>query len=774
MENCMVNESIDAADTAFYQNPADTRIVLPTLCVAFFLSGCPALIYQLTWQRSLFTIYGVNIESISVIVTAFMLGLGLGSLLGGAISKSSRYSPLLIFAVIELTIGVFGFFSLSLLDIVGAHTLGASALDTFFITLLLVLLPTVLMGATLPLLVIYLVRRFDNVGRSVGILYFANTLGSAVACFAVALWLLRELGMSGTVTVAAAMNIVVGLVALVIGLVDRSNSRKAPANDWPASARSDQNLTSDTAAGLSFVHASVVVALVGYISLSYEILWARLYSYLTSGSSAAFSLMLGAFLMGIAMGSIVSRRFCRLAASANQVRTVAYFLLLANVIGFLVAPTVSFVMLHTYRWTATLLMVTVAAGMLGAAFPLICHLAIAPNARAGSRLSYLYFANIVGAAAGSLITGFVLLDYWSFAANSMFLAVLGIGVSTVLLILVSRVRVRNLLAAGGFAIASVAVVALALPSYDAFYERLLYKWKLTSGTRFADTVETRSGVINVTPDGTIFGGGGFDGIYSTDLVEDRNGIVRPYFLGALHAKPNRVLMIGLASGAWAQVVANHPSVEQLIVVEINEGYLRLISKYPQVASLLQNPKVKIEIDDGRRWLTHNDDMSFDVIIMNTTQHFRAHVSSLLSVEFLNLARLRLRPRGLLYFNATGSYAVHKTAMTVFPHGIRVRSMIAVSDDPIKCGKGRLHNLLTAYEIDGKLVFGPGDAARLNQVVGMCDDIGPVPPGAELTNAPSLESRTDILTRTAGDAIVTDDNMYTEWHKLPPGPIPWGS
>src|SRR5436305_2648865 len=100
-----------------------------------------------------------------------------------------------------------------------------------------------------------------------------------------------------------------------------------------------------------------------------------------------------------------------------------------------------------------------------------------------------------------------------------------------------------------------------------------------------------------------------------------------------HAAPREVLMIGLSTGAWAQVIANHPQVEKLTIVEINPGYLRLIQKYPAVRNLLTNPKVNIVIDDGRRWLVRNQQTKFDVVVSNTTFHWRAHISELLSKEF---------------------------------------------------------------------------------------------------------------------------------------------
>jgi spermidine synthase len=116
-------------------------------------------------------------------------------------------------------------------------------------------------------------------------------------------------------------------------------------------------------------------------------------------------------------------------------------------------------------------------------------------------------------------------------------------------------------------------------------------------------------------------------------------------LSYFHPNPREVLMIGLSSGSWAQVIANHPQVQHLTIVEINPGYLRLIRRNSEVASLLRNPKVQIEIDDGRRWLVRNTGRKFDAIVMNTTFHWRSNASNLLSSEFLQLIREHLNPGG---------------------------------------------------------------------------------------------------------------------------------
>ncbi len=163
------------------------------------MSGFPALIYQIVWQRSLFSIYGVNIESVTMVVSAFMLGLGLGSLLGGMISTVKRIPLLVIFGLVELGIGLFGLASLRLFHWVALFTAGVPPIQTGLISFVLVVIPTVLMGCTLPLLVAHVAQLSRNMGRSVGMLYSVNTLGSAGACFLAANITMRLLGQSGSV-----------------------------------------------------------------------------------------------------------------------------------------------------------------------------------------------------------------------------------------------------------------------------------------------------------------------------------------------------------------------------------------------------------------------------------------------------------------------------------------------------------------------------------------------------------------------------------------------
>lgn len=193
--------------------PASVAVSRPALYAIFFLSGVSALIYQLCWQRSLLTIFGSNVESAAIVVSSFMVGLGVGSLVGGWVSEQSRIPLLLAFSIAEFAIGACGVVSLDVFKAAGSAVSGGSLLQTGAVCFALLLVPTLFMGSTLPLLVTHHVRSMKNVGRSVSWLYFVNTLGAAAGCLVAALLCLAFLGMRSTVFIAAALN---GLAALLM------------------------------------------------------------------------------------------------------------------------------------------------------------------------------------------------------------------------------------------------------------------------------------------------------------------------------------------------------------------------------------------------------------------------------------------------------------------------------------------------------------------------------------------------------------------------------
>jgi spermidine synthase len=373
----------------------------------------------------------------------------------------------------------------------------------------------------------------------------------------------------------------------------------------------------------------------------------------------------------------------------------------------------------------------------------------------------MYIANILGSAMGTFLVGFVLMDHWSMQQISLFLLLLGLTMAAAIQAHIARKR-RRIALLGGIAALAVAAILTAPAIFGTIYERMLFKSAYRPGMRFTHLLESRSGVVAVDSQKVVYGGGMYDGRFNTDLVGDPNWIVRAYAIAAFHPHPRRVLMIGLSSGSWAQVIANHNQVEHFTIVEINPSYLDLIRQYPEVARVLKNPKVRVVIDDGRRWLARNPDEKFDLIVQNTTFHWRAHITNLLSVDYLSIVRKHLAPGGVYYYNTTDSSDVLHTGTAVFPYALRVMNFLAVSDSPLVVDQEAWRKALVSYRIDGKPVLNlelARDRQRLAEVLAMAGGLGQPGSGA---NA-AMEYGDSIRLRTRDKRLFTDDNMGVEWY-----------
>jgi spermidine synthase len=714
------------------------------ICALFFFSGFPALIYQLTWQRSLFRIFGVNTESVTVVITAFMLGLGLGSLAGGWITKHRKIDALLLLGVIELATAAFGVGSLWLFEEVGRLALHWSLLAAAAVNLLLVIVPTLLMGATLPILISHVARMSGEIGSAVGTLYYVNTLGASVACLLCVAVIFPFSGMHAAVWIAAAINVVVGAGALLARGAYESRSEEA---ETPVSGQAGKQ----PILGLRFVAA--LAALGGFVSLSYEIFLFRTVSFASGSSSIAFALTLSAFLAGIAGGSDRAGKTCEKLAPAGALRKAVSELMWANLFGAAVLPLLALsAFLGNGVIGVAMAMVYLIARQWGVLLPYLSQFGVAADEQAGMRAALLYFSNIVGCAAGAILTGFVLTDHLGLRQISMVLLAAG---SVCILLLIARLdtSIKTRLFRAGTVILILAGGAASLPLLAGrLFENL--QGKSMSDYAFAHVIENKSGVITVDADGTVFGNGMYDGRFNTDLKHDRNAIIRPYALSLFHPAPRDVLMIGLSSGSWAQVIANNPAVKSLTVVEINRGYLELIAQQSEVQSVLHNPKVSIVTDDGRRWLNRHPERRFDAVVSNTTWHFRANTTNLLSAEFLQLIRRHLNPGGIFFYNTTNSRRVQRTACLTFPFGARFTNHMVVSDMPIDWNYARWRDVLGSYSIDGKAEFDlthADDRAQLDSLMQEYRQDGPM-----------IEDCPTLLQQTADRHPVTDDNMGTEW------------
>lgn len=698
----------------------------------FILSGISALIYQLVWQRALLTIYGSNVESVAMVVAAFLAGLGIGSLVGGWVSQSVRAPLVLLFGLAELGVGAYGLVSLRLFDAVGMATSAqAHGLTTGALVFLLVFLPTLLMGATLPLLVAQQVRSTAHVGQSVSRLYFVNTLGAAVGAFIAAKWLLGGFGMSGTVRIAACLNAAAALIVLVA-------LRRAPAE---ANAPSTAETTSPKCE-VPFPTALLWSALSGFLALSWEIVWSRVFNFASASRAPVFGFMLGSYLLGLALGSLLSPRLLKQSGTLRS--RLARWVLLSSIAGFCVAPLTALAATHA-AWEWGYVFVIGAGTLIGLTFPLLCHAAIPAGRDTGSQLSRLYLANILGSGTGSLLTGFVFMEW------------LTLPVLSWLLLAVSWLWVEGIAGfrlPGELRMKAALFALLALGPFQSFYERLQYKREFNHGMHFTQTIESRHGVVTVDTSNAVYGNGAYDGVIGTQLGP-KSWLVRPYFLSAVRERLDNILVIGVASGSWTQILVNHPQVQKVTAIELSHGYLDLIRARPETASLLSNPKLELVIDDGRRWLRQHPDARFDAIVMNTTHHWREFASALLSREFLTEIKAHLTPEGIAFWNCTESPRAARTGMEVFPHTMMVLNHCLASNAPLEPNRERWHKVLTDYRIDSQPVIDP------EQIGGMTDLLNqeglPVPGDMwHWCRRPAMEAA------LKGARIITDDNLGHEY------------
>lgn len=725
------------------------------LSFLFLVSGFAALIYQIVWQRVLFAVYGVNIESVTIVVSIFMFGLGIGSIAGGILSKKFPLSLPHLFFICEIIIGLFGIISLPLIKTVGAITLHGSLFAVSLAIYGLLFIPTMFMGATLPILVAYLHKHYENIGKTIGILYFINTLGSAIACFVTADLLFVFFGQQSTVIIAALFNFTVGFL---VYKYTQSIAKKVSLNEIQGSrsihVSSDISVLHERNQIIRFFLIMLLSFATGYITLSQEILWIRAISYSTGGKPDVFAHVLAFFLFGIAFGALAAKKICEKEKDYSLL-FIPLMLSVSAIIYYLSIPISSqvFRIAKVAGIFASYLSVGIVAFLTGGIFPIACHFAIKSKHSVGFSLSWIYFANILGATSGSLLTGFILMNSYTMEQNVLYICIVTLIIGGIIWMVSPISSLRKTALIGGTVIVICAMFSIHSGVYSQILEKLQYAGGYSEKKPYKYVIQNRSGIIAVeknNPD-IIYGGGVYDGRINLDPVLNINRITRAYMVASLHPNPEEVLEIGLSGGAWARVVADNTSVKKFTIVEINPGYLEIIKHYPDIATVLTDPKVTVNIDDGRRWLNRNPDAKFDYILMNTTYHWRSYITHLVSEEFLKLCKNHLKPGGVMFYNATGSEDILFTAARVFKFIARYDSFVAVSDRPFSMTVEEKRRNLLKFQNSGKPNLTESDPALRHVLENLATH--------------DLSDKADEFRKRSDLWFITDDNMATEFKSV---------
>lgn len=654
------------------RTPSEPRVA--PLFLLFFFSGASALVYEVVWTRLLTLAFGVTSHAVATVVAAFMAGLALGSLwLARRVDRVAN--PLRLYALLEAGIGVAGLLMPpALAALTGAaaplqRSLAGSppavAAFTFAASFALLLVPTTLMGATLPALARHLVRRRETIGRRVGLLYAVNTFGGVAGTFASAFLLIANYGVARTNLAALGLNAALAVVSLAL-----ARGRTVPAREAAASApgREERPARPAGSADRPAPRALVVAgyALAGATALAYQVLLTRLaVFFLWDTTVYTFAAILTTFLAGIALGSAAA------AAVVERWRAhLAVFGLLqwaVGLAGLLLPPAFGHLsVLRQALWESLYragelsvarylgLKFLMAAGivivptmLMGAMFPVVNRLLSRDPARLGRSVGLAYGANTVGAIGGSLLAGFWLVEAWGIARGIMAVALVNAALGTLLVwreAAWSRARRVRFVAAGVLLFAAGAAVSAPERPVVRYADPLtrpgmrrdvLYSHEGREAT-LAVLRDPMTGVkeLNINGLSTAF----------TTYMDLQVHRMLGHLPALCHPDPQTALVIGFGFGGTCYAVLSH-GVASLDCVELVETERETAVLFPEAnQGVLRDPRLRFIEGDGRHHVLITD-RRYDLLSFNAIHPKLS--ASLYTLEFYRLCRDRLTEDGVI-------------------------------------------------------------------------------------------------------------------------------
>jgi spermidine synthase len=672
-------------------NRRDDRTRL-LIAVLFFFSGAGSLVYQVVWVRMLVLVFGTTVFAVSTVLAAFMAGLALGSVCFGRL-VDRRGNGLKIYALLELLIGlcalllvpVFagldGFYT-SAYRILDGHPY-VFALFRFGLSFLVLLVPTTLIGGTLPVLSKFVVRRLPRVGRAVGVLYAVNTFGAVAGTIAVAFVLLEQLGIRGTILVAAGANFLIALASWLLSFRAGRPAEEAARETAPPEGEATP-LPSLPARAVRAVFWGYAVS--GFAALGYEVVWTRLLSIgLRSTTTQSLSTTLVVFLFGLAAGGAVAACFVDRWRNLLPAFAVAELLLglygLASVAVFRAVPDIAAALGPVYTWwghvgrlvaVASLAML-LPTFLMGVLFPVAGKLYVRALDTVGRRIGGIYAANTTGAILGAFAAGFVLIPWLGTQGSIQLLAWINIAVGVAVLSLDPATRSRTrAVVASAVAVPALLLTVLFPSSYliDLFRPRvaseLLYYDEGAAGTVTVVEFENGNRLLRVNGAG--------------EVPTDRASIQIFRLLGSLplltHPAPEDVLVIAFGGGiTLASVELQRPG--HIDCVEVVPGVVGAAPYFSafnnRVFERLGGGGIDLVGDDGRNHVLRTG-KTYDVIISDSTHPRTADSWVLYTRDFYELCRRRLNDGGTIAqwvplhgLTADDYKMIVRTFRSVFPH-----------------------------------------------------------------------------------------------------------
>ena len=658
----------------------------------FLISGATGLVYEVTWTRAFGVVFGNTVFAVSTVLTAFMFGLAAGSWLIGKIADRSG-NPLRLYAVLQLLVGLYAFAFPTILrqtDVLYTwiyRAFGSSfyqlSLIRFVVSVVILLAPAALMGATLPVLSrlwaepAWFGHRKAQTGKSIGLLYAVNTFGAVAGTFLSGYFLIRFLGVSTTIYAAAAANILVALVSFGLsrGLPPRATDaslgaprrgkRKRKGKEKPQAieAADIQPVMDDRSGARSAILA--VMAISGFCALALEVLWARMLVFVLGTSVYAFACMLTTFILGLAIGSVIGGYLVvpRLKRPIFALGVVE-FLLAGTVLGSITAL--------EYLWHIDLKFISLAGGaltfagdtathfldagvvvlgptiLMGIAFPIAVRIYAPSWDAVGRRVGVLYACNTIGCVVGSFAAGFLMVP--RLGVRNSILIIVGIqfllGVSV--LAFLSEWR-RMLVGVPAAVIAVVAVASAFIAVPDDVFLRTIKTYHYPSKVLYMKDGVTGMVTVHDIPDG--------DRIIAVDGVNvagigfmlRTTQMLQGYAPLFVHKNPKKVLQIGFGSGETCGIGVDFDKSEdyEYVICDICPDVFEAGRFFKDInRSVYENPRLRKVIMDGKNFVKLTDE-KFDIIMNDSTYPGTTGSSALYTYDHFMECREKLNPGGVL-------------------------------------------------------------------------------------------------------------------------------
>jgi spermidine synthase len=639
----------------------------------FFFSGVSGLAYQVVWTRLLTLIFGNTMLAASTVLAAFMAGLAAGSFAAGKYIDRKPRKMIRIYALLEAGIGIFALLFPTLLALMEpvyitfyqklAANILAFNLMRFVVCFVLILMPTFLMGAALPVLLKRFVTGPHAIGRQAGLLYGLNTAGAAVGALLCGLLFLKGLGMQLTTLAAAAINLAVAAVAWFLGKNDHDREKPGikkslPPQEYPAAVK---------------LLVMIGIGISGFCALAYEVLWTRMLNLFFHNTVHSFTSMLATFLIGIALGSFIYSKF--LSRSRRKVQMFVFIQVLIGLFAYITPFIFSTLFDPLFSKTtdaavvlkAAVIMI-VPAILMGIALPLAVQLCQKGKEREGDSVGTVYAINTAGAIFGTLAAGFILVPVLGIQKSVIVVASLNLLAGT--LALLSLVRPRIGLACAASFMAVVFLLFSWSPSshFKILYQRnqpysdiLLYKEGKTANVVVYDLYKE-----------------GHKALYLNSIEEASSRLWHVQFfkmLGILpslvHPQPDNALVITFGTGMAAGACAAR--VETLDCAEPNPDIIEAVNIFShENLDVIDNPKLTLINNDGRNHLLTTL-KKYSLIVSDSANPVTFDSWPHYTKEFYEICKKKLKPGGIfcqclpIPLPRDSIKVILNTFKSVFPH-----------------------------------------------------------------------------------------------------------